>query len=203
MRPDTGVGSAPLRERKKDATRRALRSAALRLFGERGYGATSVDEIAAAANVSRSTYFRYFGSKEAVLFDQMDQNGTRFVAALAARPGTEDPVTAFQEALIQVSEGTDQGPERQNARIFEDLMSRDPELHARRMAELARWTDAIAQTLAERVGAPEARPEDRLAAAVCITTTQHMGRMWRATDEDLPLAETIRGAFGQLRSLAR
>ena len=61
--------SQGLRERKKLQTWRTIRAAAFRLIEERGYEAVSVEEIAAAANVSRSTMFNYFTSKEAVVLD--------------------------------------------------------------------------------------------------------------------------------------
>jgi len=79
--PDQPCG---LRERKKARTRASLREHALRLFGEQGYHATTVEQIAAAAEVSPSTFFRYFPTKEdLVLQDDMD---TRMVEALERQP---------------------------------------------------------------------------------------------------------------------
>lgn len=87
-----------LRERKKLAAWRAIRNAALRLFEERGFEAVSVEEIAAAAGVSRSTFFNYFASKEAVVFDQDPEQREQWRAIMAARPDDEplwDSLTAI------------------------------------------------------------------------------------------------------------
>ncbi len=78
------IAQAGLRERKKARTRASLREHALRLFREQGYQATTVEQIAAAAEVSPSTFFRYFPTKEdVVLQDDMD---TRLVEAFARQP---------------------------------------------------------------------------------------------------------------------
>ncbi|MFD8000405.1 TetR family transcriptional regulator [Streptomyces mirabilis] len=87
-----------LRERKKLAAWRAIRTAALQLFEERGFEAVSVEEIAVAANVSRSTFFNYFASKEAVVFDQDPEQRDHWRAIMAARPADEplwDSLTAI------------------------------------------------------------------------------------------------------------
>jgi AcrR family transcriptional regulator len=78
-----------LRERKKLAAWRAIRAAALKLFDERGYDAVSVEQIAAAAGVSRATFFNYFASKEAVVFDQDPQERASLRALMEERPAGE------------------------------------------------------------------------------------------------------------------
>src|ERR1700756_2954703 len=78
------IAQASLRERKKARTRASLREHALRLFREQGYQATTVEQIAAAAEVLPSTFFRYFPTKEdLVLQDDMD---TRLLDAFARQP---------------------------------------------------------------------------------------------------------------------
>src|SRR3954451_6679588 len=86
-----------LRERKKARTRAAIREHALRLFRENGYQRTTVEQIAAAAEVSPSTFFRYFPTKEdLVLQDDMD---TRIVEAFERQPPGLGPVAAVRGAI--------------------------------------------------------------------------------------------------------
>src|SRR6202050_991002 len=86
-----------LRERKKARTRASLREHALRLFRDQGYTATTVEQIAAAAEVSPSTFFRYFPTKEdLVLQDDMD---TRMAEAFARQPPELAPVAALRAAM--------------------------------------------------------------------------------------------------------
>jgi AcrR family transcriptional regulator len=83
---EPGVG---LRERKKLDTWHALRSAALQLITEHGYEAVTVEDIAAAAGVSKRTYFNYFDSKEAVVFDPDPDEPARWDALAKSRPRSE------------------------------------------------------------------------------------------------------------------
>src|SRR5215471_9968164 len=91
------------RERKKLATRQALEEAALRLFAAQGYEQTTVEEIAEAADVAVRTFFRYFSSKQDVLFGEVATDRvTRLGSELAARPASEPPlasVVAVMERL--------------------------------------------------------------------------------------------------------
>jgi len=88
-----------LRERKKQRTRRDLADAALRLFGERGYTATTVADIAAAADVSTRTFFSYFPSKEDVLFADTDARLELMRDFLAEVPAGTTPVGAFRAII--------------------------------------------------------------------------------------------------------
>ena len=93
-----------LRERKKLATWRAIRTAALRLFDEQGYEATTVEQIAAAANVSRATFFNYFAGKEAVVFDQDPEERGNWRALMDDRPADEplwDSLTAILTGFVE------------------------------------------------------------------------------------------------------
>ncbi|MGC0367425.1 AcrR family transcriptional regulator [Rhodococcus sp. 27YEA15] len=87
-----------LRERKKLATWRAVRSAALQLIDERGYDDVSIDEIAAAADVSRSTLFNYFPTKEALVLDPDPQDPQKW-RALMGEQSPDAPLWAALEAV--------------------------------------------------------------------------------------------------------
>ncbi|MGQ4599830.1 TetR family transcriptional regulator [Nocardia sp. R6R-6] len=93
-----------LRERKKLAAWRAIRTAALQLFDERGFEAVSVEEIAAAVGVSRSTFFNYFASKEAAVFDQDPEERDLWRALMAARPADESLWDSLTAILIGFNE---------------------------------------------------------------------------------------------------
>ena len=99
-RPPLSPPQAGLRERKKARTRASLREHALRLFREKGYQNTTVEQIAAAAEVSPSTFFRYFPTKEdLVLQDDMD---VRMIEALEQQPPDLGPVAAVRAASRQM-----------------------------------------------------------------------------------------------------
>ena len=87
------------RDRKRAATRDALRENALRLFAERGFTATTVTDITDSIDVSERTFFRYFATKEDVLYGDLIELRPRLLEALADRPPDEPPLTAILAAL--------------------------------------------------------------------------------------------------------
>lgn len=100
--PSVEESELGLRERKKRRTRRALGEAALRLFDEKGYDATTVADIAAAADVSRRTFFSYFPSKEDVLFADTDERLDLMRTAWSALPDGTRPVDAVRRVIAEV-----------------------------------------------------------------------------------------------------
>jgi AcrR family transcriptional regulator len=150
-----------LRERKKARTRASLREHALRLFREQGYQATTVEQIAAAADVSPSTFFRYFPTKEdVVLRDDLDD---RILEALGRQPTSLTPVAAFRAAMREALAGL--APlEWEEFRDAAELSVTVPEIRARQLDELGRTIDVMAAALAQRV----AKPADDLAVRVYV-----------------------------------
>src|SRR5437773_11582051 len=93
-----------LRERRKRLTAAELEAAALRLFGERGFDAVTVDDIAAEADVCRRTFFRYFASKEDVLLSDHPRRLAELRQGLAARPPEEPVLTALRHTLLELAD---------------------------------------------------------------------------------------------------
>jgi AcrR family transcriptional regulator len=143
------IAQASLRERKKARTRASLREHALRLFREQGYQGTTVEQIAAAAEVSPSTFFRYFPTKEdVVLQDDMD---TRMLEALARQPLELTPLAAIRGAMRETWDSfTAQEWEQIGQGAW--LSMEVPEIRARAMNEFARTINVISGAIASRTG---------------------------------------------------
>ena len=143
--------SPGLRERKKAKTRAAIQAAALHLFERQGYQATTVDQIAEMAEVSQSTFFRYFPSKEDVVL--LDRYDPLLLAALVAQPAELSPIAALRRTLRSVLGGLpaeELERERQRAMLIVSV----PELRARALDDLAASMQPFAEAVAERTGRP-------------------------------------------------
>jgi len=138
-----------LRERKKARTRAAIREHALRLFREQGYAATTVDQIAEAADVSPSTFFRYYPTKEdVVLQDDLD---VLALAAFEAQSRDLSPVAAFRAAAREAFAALDED-DLAKLRETAEMTLTVPELRARAMDEYTRTIGVIAEAAAKRSG---------------------------------------------------
>jgi AcrR family transcriptional regulator len=150
----------PLRERARRRTREEIREAAVALFLERGFAATSVEDVAAAAGVSRSTFFRYFAAKDEVLFRSEPDPASAVRDLLAAAP-PGPALDQVRDAVLQVQ--LHATPPRLVRQIAE-LVEREPALAAANERLVASLADVIAEHLARRGVDPERA--DLLAGAV-------------------------------------
>jgi AcrR family transcriptional regulator len=144
-----------LRERRKRLTAAELEAAALRLFGERGFDSVTVDDIAAEADVSRRTFFRYFASKEDVLLADHQVQLSRLREAMAARPTDEPVLTALRNALLSITGDFDDRRERVILRGR--IMRETPSLQARSLMLQKAWEDAMQAMVAHRLGVDPVR----------------------------------------------
>jgi len=147
-----------LRERKKVRTRAAIQRHALRLFREQGYDATTVSQIAEAAEISESTFFRYFPTKEdVVLWDDFDPG---FFAALRAQPPEMGPIQALRAAFREVL-GDLPAEVKAEQRERMSLTLSAPPLRATMLDQFGGPMRLLAKMLAERSGRAQDDPAIR------------------------------------------
>src|SRR4051794_10276363 len=167
--------SPGLRELKKQRTRIAIQEAALDLIVRQGYDATTCEQIAAAAEVSPATLFRYFPTKEDVVMQ--DDYDPLMAAAVAARPARERPFLAVRRALAQTLA---QLPDQEIATVQERtrLLLSVPALRARLHEQSEAARVALADVLATRMGRP---PDDlpvQATAAACAAAVSVAVEHW-------------------------
>lgn len=143
------------RERKKLGTWRAIRHAALTLITERGYANVSLDDIADAANVSRSTLFNYFRSKEALLFDPDPEEHDRWQAFMTTRPPDEAPWVTLEAFFLDYTGGYET-----KLRLQKRLQQDTPALRQAGQDASERLTAFLTGWLRERLAAQGQDPED-------------------------------------------
>jgi AcrR family transcriptional regulator len=193
-----------LRERKKLATRRLLRRAALQLVAERGLHNVTVEDIAEAAEVSPRTFFNYFPSKEAVLFggdpDRAAELRDRVATEVPGRPALEAlgaVLTQDSEAMADELRSLGGDPAEWLRRM--KVARTDPHVRAAHAAQMAMLERALAEGLAARLGTdPETDPYPGILAAAAVGMTRACLTFWAGTGGATPLGQLIDQAFKAL-----
>jgi AcrR family transcriptional regulator len=185
---------AGLRERKKLKTRLAIQEHALRLFQEQGYTKTTVEQIADAAEVSPSTFFRYFPTKEdVVLFDALDP---WFLEAYRRQPAGLTPIQAMRRVLPEVF-GAMSPEQIAEQRVRGRLVIEEPALQSAWIADLVRTAGMMASLVAERTGVPV--DDKRLQTYTGAVMGAMMGAMIPVLgDPDVDFVAAIDDALGML-----
>jgi AcrR family transcriptional regulator len=193
---DNDLPRPGLRERKKARTQATIQATALKLFGQKGYDETTIDEIAEAAEVSPSTFFRYFPTKEdVVLFDLNDE---LIIEAFRAQPSELTAVQALRNAIRSVvGELTPEQIELDRQR--QALTFANPELRARMWDEIARMIDLFAKIGAERVGRSPDDFELRVFAGALLGVAFSV----MLADPDAPLEEMMERYDSALQKLEK
>jgi AcrR family transcriptional regulator len=185
-----------LRERKKARTRAAIREHALRLFREQGYQATTVEQIAEAAEVSPSTFFRYFPTKEdVVLQDDFDLIA---IEAFEAMPASMGVIAAYRAAAAQMYDSLSR---EDLARFREsiELMLTIPDVRSRALDEFARSIDVMAEAIARRTGRAPDDPAVRNMAGALTGVVMSATMPWGSAPND-DMFERIDAALAHLEA---
>lgn len=171
---------------------REVETAALRLFSDRGFEATTVADIAAAVGVTRRTIFRYFASKNDIVWGDFDWVIRRLREAFAAEPAAAPLPDALRRAVVASNTyGPEQLPE---LRIRMTLITTVPALQGHSMLRYAAWCGAVAELVAGRLGAdPEALEPQAISLAALGLSMAGFKRWVDNPEEDL--AECLDGAY--------
>jgi AcrR family transcriptional regulator len=186
-----------LTDRKRRRAKEAIREAALDLFSERGFDAVSVTDIAERAEVGRTTFFRYFGDKQEVLFS----DPTPVVAEAAHPPPAAERIgssmaaalAAVRQLVVAYVEGITADPGAYQR--HQELVNSHPELYARSLVKHRRYAGALTERLQSWGAAPAVARQAAEIGLACFYAGQ-------ATAEDDPtiLARHVERAFGRLTS---
>lgn len=189
-------GELGLRERKKRERRQRIEAVAIDRFEANGFDATTIDDIAAAADIAPRTFFAYFPTKEDVVLADYADRLERTTNELARRPPAEPPWLALSTSFATVA--ADYEAERvQLIRRFA-IMAVNPSVQARSLQLQAGWESAVADVLSRRSGARADDVTPRLMAATALACMRSSISHWILTGHQEPLPDLVKASFDRL-----
>jgi AcrR family transcriptional regulator len=200
-----------MRERTRRLAQAELTVIAQDLFVEQGYEETTVEQIAAAAGMSKRTFFRYFASKDDLVIGKYDMFGDRMAVALRSRPRDEPVWESMRRLFDLTTVYVEDGVERARNEAMERIVQSTPSLNARYLEKLSRMQGLLVDEIARRLErAPDTSPptafapaELRAAAIVgaafaCLTAAQ---AVYRESDRSQPFHELLDESMNTFRIL--
>jgi AcrR family transcriptional regulator len=193
---DTPLGTGSRRDEHKRRTRRALRDAALKLFAAKGYDTTTADDIAAEVGVSVRTFFRYFPTKENVLFFGQ-RAWLQSVAELCrSQPASMSGLEAMGATLIKAASDVER--KRRALRLFERAVASSPTLRGISRDQQELHVTMMSEAIAARRGLSHADRVSILTASVGVSVYRRALDTWLAGPADIPFGEVVAEEFGLL-----
>jgi AcrR family transcriptional regulator len=159
-----------LRERKKQQTREAIHRAAMKLFAERGFDATTIADIAAAADISPRTFFSYFPSKEEAVFAKFEPAFESFDQAMRERPPGTGALEAMREWILGMA--TEFTGDIEAAKLEARLRRESPAVAACDLRHMRQFERRLAEAVGEDLGEPPDALRPRLVAAAAVAALQ-------------------------------
>jgi AcrR family transcriptional regulator len=185
---------------RKEAARRRVRDVALELIAEQGFEATTAEQIAAAADISVATFFRYFGTKSEVVFNDPEQWLPELWQAVIERPATEGDLEAVRQGLHEAwVPRTDRGRSLLQARAIRSSAV----LHGLSAEKAVGWRSVIADAVARRRQLSVADAECQLAAALVVAVIGTTTDEWLGEDPGEELADVLDRNVDRLVTLCR
>ena len=185
-----------LRERKKRDRRRRIEDVAIDLFVRQGFDATTIEQIAAAADIAPRTFFSYFATKDDLVLADYTDRLDRILHELDQRPAEEPAWEALRASFAAVAD--DYAAEADRLRRRFTIMAANPSVFARSLQLQAGWEQALTERLATRAGtcADDLRP--RLLAATALAVMRASLQHWLTNGQATPLPDLVQRAFDQL-----
>ncbi|MCK1388987.1 TetR/AcrR family transcriptional regulator [Bradyrhizobium sp. 21] len=188
-----------LRQRKLQATRERLARAAMALFLKRGFEATTIDDIAAAADVSRRSFFHYFASKEDVVAAWQEGAAAALVAEVAARPADESMLTAAENAIATAVKRIDPGEAAAMSRLKRD----NPALRARDQLKYEKLERALAEGLSQRAKNKSDKLKAQLVAMIATGAMRVGGESWMGEGAREQPEVFVKRTFDAIRAILK
>ena len=186
-----------VRERKRRETLERIAETGLRLFAEKGYDATTLEDVAAAAGISARTFFYYFKTKDEILkFWQGSGILDVLRPALLVEPTNQTPLETAENCLLKLMSRY----ETEKSVIVDRIFNSSETLRARKQAIYFRMEQTIFETLCELWPEAERRPSLRMVAMVSVGAVRLAMEARRQQDGSRPLAEYLRESFAVLKS---
>ena len=181
--------TAGLRERKRVRTRRAIADAALELFARHGFHATTIPQIAAAADVSPRTVSGYFPAKEDLAFPDADERISALEERLRSRPPGETAADALRQWLPEML--ADDAHRAEEHRRRRAVIDADQDLCAYEHRFMARAQAALTEAFAADLGVGPGALEPRMAASATVMVFQVLGRDIEQADSPLAALDRV------------
>lgn len=162
-----------LRDHARGAVRDEVMRQAWILFAELGFEATTVDQIAAAAGMSRRTFFRYFAGKDELVLERLIESGKEIAEALRERPTEEAAWPALRAAFETSVSQQEEHAER--SRPLQLMLREEPALRATVLEWRRRWLELLTPLVAERLPRRRGKGPDVRAAAVTASALACLG----------------------------
>ena len=201
MKTSSGPEAPPegLRERKRRETLQRITDAGICLFIEKGYEATTLDAIAAAAGISRRTFFYYFKSKDEILLSLQSGVGDMIVDALREVPRDKRPLEAIRDAVVKVCALIP----ADDMIAIDRLMRSSEAIQARKQASYVQQEKALFAALRERWPDPQREAGLRLVAMLAIGAMRLASDAFNREGGGRPMVELLHEAFDALEAEIR
>jgi AcrR family transcriptional regulator len=184
------------RSKTRESARAEVAEVAFHVFAERGFDRVTATEVAAAAGISRASFFRYFESKEDAVFVAQEEMGANVAAELAARPAGEDAWAALRRGLDAAVETYQRSPGEALGRLR--LIRETPNLRVHQLERLAQWKALIGAALAARLGLDPADIKVEALVGAALGALDAASSRWAESDGADDLIGLIDEAFAAI-----